>query len=406
MTDSNTLIDVKELLAKYDLDQHIARADAYFARFDAANSVCRKPFASIAEASNLISGLGSVLHGLELFEGARVVDFGCGLGWLSFALADLGCEVIGVDASQNALALARELGARRFPPPPSPPRFLAFDGRRFDLPDGSVDRIVTFDALHHLPEHAAILAEMHRLLKDDGIAAFHEPGPGHSLSPQSQAEMRDYEVIENDIVIEDLERQAQGAGFARMMVAYQGRIPFMVPVDRFNALLAGRDPALATEVINATNGENRNLRIFFLHKASATRKDSRRPDGLAHHLTATGFRLGTGGRALECDVVACNTGTATWLASAHRTGAVNLGVHLLEQDGRMILRDYHRVHLFKAEVPPGAEITATASIPLPGDRERGSYAFGLDLVSENVAWFGDLGSTALRVIPRFEADPE
>src|SRR5204862_2487663 len=127
------LIDVKELVARYDLDTHIARADEYFARFDAASSVCRKPFASIAEAPNLVSGLGSVLHGLELFEGARVVDFGCGLGWLGLALADLGCEVIAVDASQRALALARELAARRFPPPPSAPRFLAFDGRRIDL---------------------------------------------------------------------------------------------------------------------------------------------------------------------------------------------------------------------------------------------------------------------------------
>ena len=44
----------------------------------------------------------------------RVADLGCGEGWLSRALAARGCEVVGIDASPELIAAARELGGARF----------------------------------------------------------------------------------------------------------------------------------------------------------------------------------------------------------------------------------------------------------------------------------------------------
>lgn len=44
----------------------------------------------------------------------RVLDLGCGEGWLARALAAHGCEVIGVDASPELIASARALGGGRF----------------------------------------------------------------------------------------------------------------------------------------------------------------------------------------------------------------------------------------------------------------------------------------------------
>ena len=51
---------------------------------------------------------------LQFSPPARIVDLGCGHGRHALALAELGCTVVGLDASTTLLARARELadGAR------------------------------------------------------------------------------------------------------------------------------------------------------------------------------------------------------------------------------------------------------------------------------------------------------
>lgn len=44
----------------------------------------------------------------------RVLDVGCGEGWLARALARRGCEVVGIDASPELIEAARALGGGRF----------------------------------------------------------------------------------------------------------------------------------------------------------------------------------------------------------------------------------------------------------------------------------------------------
>ena len=192
-------IDVKDVLARFKPEEHVARANAYFVREHEEDQLFRRPFHGVQEVQPRIAGLSYVLQQLELFEGAKVLDFGCGTGWLSRVIATLGLEVIGVDVSENALRLGRQFIARD----PLADRlkidFRFFDSITLPLPDASVDRIVSFDAFHHVYDQEGTLREMARVLKPGGIVAFHEPGPHHSRTPMAQGEMRDYDVIENDI---------------------------------------------------------------------------------------------------------------------------------------------------------------------------------------------------------------
>ena len=137
----------------------------------------RRPFHGVEDTQPRIAGLGYVLQQLQLFEGAQVMDFGCGTGWLSRVLSTMGMDVVGVDVSDNALRLARQFIARDSLAETLKVEFRSFDSITLPLEDDSVDRIVSFDAFHHVCDQERTLREMERVLRPGGIVVFHEPGP-------------------------------------------------------------------------------------------------------------------------------------------------------------------------------------------------------------------------------------
>lgn len=61
--------------------------------------------------ARFVSDLGApVLQLLAPRRGERILDIGCGDGVLTKRIADLGCEVIGVDSSEAMIQATRALG--------------------------------------------------------------------------------------------------------------------------------------------------------------------------------------------------------------------------------------------------------------------------------------------------------
>ncbi len=98
------------------------------------------------------------------------LDFGCGAGRLSRALAGHFTRVIGVDVSASMIAAARELNADvsnvEFRENASP----SIDG----IADASVDFIFSHIVLQHIPQALALdyVAEFFRVLAPGGVAVF------------------------------------------------------------------------------------------------------------------------------------------------------------------------------------------------------------------------------------------
>jgi 2-polyprenyl-3-methyl-5-hydroxy-6-metoxy-1,4-benzoquinol methylase len=155
--DSN-FIDVRELIQNSTVDEHVKKAEQYFSRLTNYDYQLAKPFASIVEAPELLMAFASILSGLRLLPEMTVLDFGCGTCWTSKYLTQLGCKVIALDVSPSALKIGKELYSRQPIIGDKPhPKFLQFDGYKFDLTDESVDRILCFDAFHHIPNPENVL---------------------------------------------------------------------------------------------------------------------------------------------------------------------------------------------------------------------------------------------------------
>lgn len=261
------MIDVRDIMRRHSPAEHAARADAYFARADELALLARRPFELTAETQPRLYGLSTLLQGLALFPGAELLDFGAGTGWLSRCLAYMGSRVTGLDVSENSLALARKYLDRDPLRATLDVQFRRFDGTTLPLPDASLDRVVSFDAFHHVLDQATIIAEFARVLRPGGIAAFHEPGPEHSRTPQAQFEMRNFDVIENDIDVWAIWQMAQQAGFRDIRIALPHQISPLLDIYTFQRIADGRPNGSDMRYIlqNIVN-LGYNSRIFFLYR--------------------------------------------------------------------------------------------------------------------------------------------
>jgi 2-polyprenyl-3-methyl-5-hydroxy-6-metoxy-1,4-benzoquinol methylase len=412
------VIDVRQLIEALGIDGACQTAEDYFAQLE--TSILAKPFNNINETAELLSCFAQVIQGLNLFPGLVVLDFGAGSGWISRFLTQLGLKVIALDVSHTALKMARELYERQpvFGDQPQP-TFLLFDGRRIALGDGVVDRVICFDALHHSPNPGDVIRELGRVLMPGGVAAFSEPGPEHSRLRQSQAEMRMYRTIENDILIEEIWQTAQSAGFTVIKLAFFNPNLFLLPLEKFQKYVA--DGPGAEEYLERTRAYQQSHRIFFLYKGEpGTASDSRRQAGLLADLEVTlaSARVAYGD-LLHLNVVVKNVGNAIWLPTTGadestpgapsifdergnlikenlQRGAVHLGSHLFDRQGHLLGRDYSR-HLLTEDaqpVKPGDVLSLETTLASP---KQGSYVLEFDLVSEWVCWFEANGSQTVRL---------
>lgn len=385
-------IDVKQLISQLSDVDLLAAADGYFSSLDVNSEQCHKPFSNVADSIHITRHLSLLMQAADVFRGAEVLDFGCATGWLSLGLANLGCRAVGVDISPSALRLAQAYCAERGVRAGGAVRFVAYDGHRLPLEDSSVDRVVCFDAFHHVKDQAGTLIELARVLRPGGRIAMMEPGPFHSQTPQSQAEMSQHKVIENDIVMADIAAAAEKAGLAAPKMLVQMQEPLVVPFDQYQlwSSASGLPKRDADRWLITLQSTLTDAQCFYLIKpGKGTDLDSRRPEGLAADvrlLSATPVPGMVGRYDLNFRIR--NTGEATWISQPGALGAVNLGCQLLRPDNTVENRDFLRFPLSVSETAPGLEVELVVRISSVLDTAQ-SYRF--DLVAENTAWFEQLG---------------
>jgi SAM-dependent methyltransferase len=110
--------------------------------------------------------LGLIFRVFERVRPRRILDFGCGAGWLSKILHAKGYDVTGIDASDALIASAVKSCHEG--------HFIVGDCLNLPFADASFDCIIGSAILHHL-ETSRALAECRRVASPGGILLLFEP---------------------------------------------------------------------------------------------------------------------------------------------------------------------------------------------------------------------------------------
>jgi SAM-dependent methyltransferase len=104
--------------------------------------------------------------------GERVLDFGCGVGRLTNALAEHSKTVVGVDLAASMVQRARELNRH-----PDRVEFVLYDGLTLPFEDGSFDGALSLLVLQHgRPEvQLRCLMELQRVVRPGGVLMLQIP---------------------------------------------------------------------------------------------------------------------------------------------------------------------------------------------------------------------------------------
>jgi trans-aconitate methyltransferase len=126
---------------------------------------------SYRKSAGFVAALGGPLVDLLKPErGERILDLGCGDGTLTKTLADLGCDVVGIDSSQEMVEASRSLGldvrladAEHID--------SVFEGEKFDA-------VMSNAALHWISDQYAVVRGVWRVLRPGGRFAAECAGEG------------------------------------------------------------------------------------------------------------------------------------------------------------------------------------------------------------------------------------
>jgi SAM-dependent methyltransferase len=114
----------------------------------------------------------------------RLLDIGCGTGIYFDALALQAHRIAALDLSEEmvreAAGYCKANGLDRIHP-------QVASADRLPFPDQSFDAVVAMDLLHHVPDMDRVLAEVQRVLRDDGVFFVFEPNICNPLTFLAQA---------------------------------------------------------------------------------------------------------------------------------------------------------------------------------------------------------------------------
>ncbi|MGH9871899.1 MAG: methyltransferase domain-containing protein [Pyrinomonadaceae bacterium] len=387
-------IDYKDAALNYPLmldaeRSHYLRTKPFY---NLANKPDKHPGDGMdAETQRHFSDFANMAAALALPPGAKILDVGCGSGWLSEYFARLGYEVTGIDISDALVQMARERVVR-VPydvdhETPLRCRFQTLDIETEALPE-NFDAVICYDSLHHFEDERKVFRHLATMLDVGGLLFIlegHKPSAGSATEDELRDVMRRYGTLESPFSGDYLRALLDEHGLAVVgdYVSVNGLFEREMIEDNCLPLRS-----LATDYHYLTCikvGEGRARSV----------PDSRKPRVLSAEFTLSGPpppRVAAGS-TFNFALTIRNAGDTLWLSGQTvRAGVVTPAIRIITQTGE-IVTELHGQPMLPRSVAPGQILALNFKLAAPA--EPGSYLVKVDLVDQHVCWFEERGSRPL-----------
>lgn len=158
-----------------------------------------------------VSDLGMpVIELLDPQPGERILDLGCGDGALTEKLTEMGCRVVGVDASPEQIEAAKRRGLD----------VHVMDGQALEF-ESEFDAVFSNAALHWMKRPDDVVAGVNRALQPGGrfVGEFGGYGNIHSILQQLSLALKQFDLDFESLnpwyfpTIEDYQKRLKNSGF-------------------------------------------------------------------------------------------------------------------------------------------------------------------------------------------------
>jgi len=329
---------------------------------------------------------------LALPSGARILDVGCGSGWLCEYFARFGYHVTGIDISPTLIALARErLGCVPYKVDDETHlryQFFVHDIEIAALPE-TFDAVICYDALHHFEDERAVLTNLAAMLNYGGqlfLLEGERPPAGSPSEVELRSVMEQFQTLESPFNRDYLITLLREFGFA-IVGDYVAVTGLFERNELDNAVAAARQSSFNYLLCKKVSAAG-----------PATMPDSRSPNKLGAAIQLLGdFPAAVApGAQLTFRIEILNTGDTLWLVSrAASRGTVRPGIKILDEAERTV-DEFHGQPPLPRAVAPNERVELTINHPAP--THPGSYFCKIDLLDQDIAWFEQSGSRPL-VLP-------
>jgi len=388
-------IDYKR--AALDYPRALDAERSYYLRTKPFYNLANKPDKHLgdgmdAETQRHFTDFANMASVLALPPGSRVLDVGCGSGWLSEYFARLGYEVTGIDISDELIRMARER-VERVPydvdhETPLRCRFLTQDIESQPLAE-KFDAVICYDSLHHFEDERTVFRNLAAMLDVGGLLFIlegHKPSAGSPTEEELQDVMRRYGTLESPFTTDYLRRllDEHGLAVAGDYVSVNGLFEReMLENDRLPLRSLATDYHYLTCIKVAAGAPATSV------------PDSRHPGVLRAEFNFSDpppRRVEAGAR-LTVAITIRNSGDTLWLSGQTlRAGVVMPGVRVIDERGE-IINEVHGHPMLPRSVAPGQSLAI--DIPCPVPLVSGTYTVKIDLVDQQVCWFEERGSQPL-----------
>ncbi len=336
--------------------------------------------------------LSTLLMLLDCRPGDRVLDLGAGSGFSSEMLARFGYDVVAVDPDVKALANNRRRPSFDAARISGTVQVACGVAERLPCAEAAFDGVLCMNAMHHVSDLPAAVAELARVLKPGGRAVLSEPGLAHLDQSETQRARAEHGEDDRAFDVIAFLRLALAGGFSEAMLAAVLEPPLrLLPVQEIDLYLTGRHPRPHLTTAGVVAELHRHHAYAMLVREGVKPKTSRQPGVLAADIYVEPLPAAvSAGSRFEIRARATNTGDTVWLAQPlPRGGYVQFGCKWLEAATGRLVTDLPGRTRLTGDVSPGGRTEATLAVVVPDTLPPGDYVVKVDLVDEFICWFSD-----------------